>query len=162
MRVYHGPLLEWTTEGLELPEVAASGGKEGRHFLQSGTLKTSVSYQNTTPAILPSLCAVVLFCKIVHLKLWFSLISNLHSRPRASFRVHQDRRQDGGYSAQTTVAREQSGYMAVLKSFFLFSRLFPLGAQPQGMMVPTLKPVFLLRSFSLQTFASVCFSVPSR
>lgn len=162
MRVYHGPLLEWTTEGLELPEVAASGGKEGRHFLQSGTLKTSVSYQNTTPAILPSLCAVVLFCKIVHLKLWFSLISNLHSRPRASFRVHHDRRQDGCYSAQTTVAREQRGSMAVLESFFLFSRLFPLGAQPHGMMVPTLKPVFLLRSFSLQTFASVCFSVPSR
>lgn len=27
MRVYHGLLLEWTMEGLELPEVAASGGK---------------------------------------------------------------------------------------------------------------------------------------
>lgn len=122
-------------------------GKEGRHFLQLGTLKTSVSYQNATPAIWPSLCVVILFCGIVHLKLWFSFISNLHNRPGASFTVHRDRRQAGGHSAHITVAREQRGSMAVLESFLLLSRLFPR-CQPHYMAVPTFKahlpPSFIL------------------
>lgn len=147
---------------IRTPGSGSLWGKEGRHFLQSGTLKTSVSYQNATPAFWPSLCVVILACRIELLKLWFSFISNLHNRPGASFRVHQDRRQAGGHSVHITVAREQRGAWLCWRAFSCFPVYSLWVPSPITRWYPLLKHVFLLHSSSLETFTSMCFSVPSR
>lgn len=48
MRAYHGPLLEWTMEGLELPEVAASGEKRAGISYSQGLWKP-LSHTKTPP-----------------------------------------------------------------------------------------------------------------